>query len=1071
MKEKMLMRFISTVLLLLGFSHFSLAQRVDDNHVPQDFRMVNWNAAQGLYYGKVDCFLKDKNGFLWVGTERGLNRFDGSIFKNYLNPSGGNQTTIGNYILSLNEDSLHNIWVGTDKGISRYDIRADSFTHFVVDPNIPFSSFDRTIISFWATADWIYCVESDTLVTAYNTTTSQKKKICWLHHRLSWYANTFSILEQDSNCIWMLTSWLDNEGGLLRISLSDGKEQRYNFPSFMKENHWSESMCFDKKRNCIWISDLAGLIQFTLADKQFHYIDCLNFFNRGTGICMDLANRVWVGTWDKGLIIYDPQTESVERPFEKDTGLSQKANEFNYRIYCDRDGLVWIGYNITSGKGINQLLPVLKSFRRYPGNTGKPNSLSSTFGSLSGKAADGRIWISVNPDLNIFNPVTDSFQVIKAKDISGIGNNRGFYYLGIGRTAQKAWITAYQTYQTGELFELDILSKRCRPFTVVDRENQPILHPALISGVKLNHGQDDLFVGRLSDVEYGIYLLNKDSSVARQLSTIDTDFSGWESDGDRMVFLRRHGLGHNLTYTLVKGKLERTPNPLDSIEEWNHIYLDWSDHSWWVGNFMELIHYDNHFKVIHRYTHSEGVPLINVYGIHADKMGNIWFNTEYSIARLNPKTGHIRTLSTPEGFQEQSYFPGPLAADDNGDLYFLGFNGLDRVRPDQIKDDYPPSLVYLKSLEINQAPVSIPTAVDGEQEELNLKYFQNKISIETGIIDFYSKGINKIRYKLDGVNKDWQYGPANYTIRYEELPPGEYKLFMQADNAGHEFTGPIRSLLTRISPAFWNTWWFRIITGLILIGGFYTAIRYRLNQKFRLKLASSEKEKQLADMRQNTAELKQQTTELEMQALRAQMNPHFIFNSLNSINRFILQNNRLQAAEYLTKFSRLIRLILQNSQTALINLESEIESVKLYLSLEALRFDDHFEYKLSVDPDLDISLLKVPSLIIQPYLENAIWHGLMHKKEKGQLDIELSQEEDHLYFKITDNGIGRSQAATLASKSATLHKSMGLGITARRIDMLKSGKYQGSSVIINDLVNEDGSAAGTEVVIKIPVIQ
>ncbi|HSZ33285.1 MAG TPA: histidine kinase, partial [Puia sp.] len=150
------------------------------------------------------------------------------------------------------------------------------------------------------------------------------------------------------------------------------------------------------------------------------------------------------------------------------------------------------------------------------------------------------------------------------------------------------------------------------------------------------------------------------------------------------------------------------------------------------------------------------------------------------------------------------------------------------------------------------------------------------------------------------------------------------------------------------------------------------------------------------------ADLRHKTTELEMQALRAQMNPHFIFNSLNSINRFILQNNRLQASEYLTKFSRLVRLILQNSQAAMITLESELESVKLYLILEALRFDYHFEYKISVYPDLDISALKVPPLIIQPYVENAVWHGLMHKEEKGKLDIELSQENDYLYFKITD---------------------------------------------------------------------
>ena len=1051
------MRFVSAVFLLLGFPHLLLAQNAADKHFPEEYRLVNWNSDQGLYYGRVNCFLKDKNGFLWVGTEGGLNRFDGSLFKNFINPSGGNHTTIGNFILGLTEDSLHNIWVGTDKGISRYDIKADSFTHF-----LPGNVFDQPMVPFWATANMVYCVESDTVITAYNIISLQKKKICLLPERLyAWYENPFSVLEPDSNCVWMLSSTWD--GALLRVSLSDGKQQVYKCPSFTQNpniKHFSESMCYDKKRNCLWINDTEGLMQFTLADQQFHYIDRLkNIINRAAGISLDTANRVWIGTLDKGLIVYDPQTGSVERPFETDAGLSRKANEFNYRIYCDRDGLVWIGYWISSDKGINQLSPVLKSFRRYTDTT--------FWGSIE-KSTDGRIWIFAGSDLKIFNPATDSFRVIKTKDISGIGHNRSISYLGRGRSAQKAWVAGGQT---GELFEMDILSKRCHPIPVMDRENHRMLHPGLIQQTKLNHGQDDLFIGGLPEQKFGLFLLNKDSLVVHQIPTvINGDFAGWESDGDRMVFLRRHGEDSNLAYTLVKGNLERTLNPLDSFD-WNNIYSDPSDHSWWVGTFVELIHYDNHFNIIHRYTHSEGVPLVNVYGIHADKMGNIWFNTERSISRLNPKTGQIRTLSTPEGFQKQSYFPGPLAADDKGDLYFFGYYGFDRVKPGRVKDDYPPSFVYLKSLEINQAPVSIPAAVDGEQETLNLKYFQNKISIETGIIDYYSKGLSKIRYKLDGVNKDWQYGPANYTIRYEELPFGSYTLLMQADNAGHEFTGPIRSLLIRISPAFWDTWWFRIIAGLLLVGGIYLAIRYRLHQKFRLRLESSEKEKQLADMRQSTAELKQQTTELEMQALRAQMNPHFIFNSLNSINRFILQNNRLQAAEYLTKFSRLIRLILVNSQTALINLESEIESVKLYLSLESLRFDDHFEYKLSVDPDMDISALKVPSLIIQPYLENAIWHGLMHKKEKGQLDIELTQEKDHLYFKITDNGIGRRQATALASKSATLHKSMGLGITARRIDMLRSGNVQGSSVIINDLVNEDGIAAGTEVVIKIPVIQ
>jgi LytS/YehU family sensor histidine kinase len=250
---------------------------------------------------------------------------------------------------------------------------------------------------------------------------------------------------------------------------------------------------------------------------------------------------------------------------------------------------------------------------------------------------------------------------------------------------------------------------------------------------------------------------------------------------------------------------------------------------------------------------------------------------------------------------------------------------------------------------------------------------------------------------------------------------------------------------------------------LCALGLIYGWVRFRLKEKFRLQLERSEKDKQMA-------ELKHKGSELEMQALRAQMNPHFIFNSLNSINNFILQNNRAQASEYLTKFSKLVRLILQNSQASLIPLDSELESLELYLNLEALRFDYHFDYKISVPEDMDISALQVPPLILQPYVENAIWHGLMHKEEKGHLDIEVSEEENHLYFKITDNGIGRAQAAALASKSATKHKSMGLRITAHRIAIIQNSQTLESPVTISDLVNTDGSAAGTEVTIKMPLI-
>jgi tetratricopeptide (TPR) repeat protein len=221
----------------------------------------------------------------------------------------------------------------------------------------------------------------------------------------------------------------------------------------------------------------------------------------------------------------------------------------------------------------------------------------------------------------------------------------------------------------------------------------------------------------------------------------------------------------------------------------------------------------------------------------------------------------------------------------------------------------------------------------------------------------------------------------------------------------------------------------------------------------------------------NRIRMQHKASELEMQALRAQMNPHFIFNSLNSINMFILENNKLQASEYLSKFSRLVRLILQNSKEAFIPLESELEALQLYLELEALRFEHKFEYKISVEDEIDTTILKVPPLIIQPYAENAIWHGLMHKKEKGHLEIELYQQEDILYCKIIDDGIGRKKAAEVKSKSASTHKSMGIKITEGRIAIMEKMNGQNKSIEIKDLAYADGTAAGTEVVLKIPIMQ
>jgi LytS/YehU family sensor histidine kinase len=219
---------------------------------------------------------------------------------------------------------------------------------------------------------------------------------------------------------------------------------------------------------------------------------------------------------------------------------------------------------------------------------------------------------------------------------------------------------------------------------------------------------------------------------------------------------------------------------------------------------------------------------------------------------------------------------------------------------------------------------------------------------------------------------------------------------------------------------------------------------------------------------QKLTELENEKSHLEMQALRAQMNPHFIFNCLSSVNRFILINRIDEASDYLTKFSRLIRMALQNSEKPLISLESEVEALRLYLDLERLRFKNGFNYNITFINSIDSHTVYIPPMLIQPFAENAIWHGMMHKKGVGRLDIQLCATDKTLICDIIDDGIGREMASALSSRSAAKNKSMGVGITAGRLALLNKSKNGAAVLKIEDLMDEAGNGCGTKVKLTIP---
>ncbi|HMF73140.1 MAG TPA: histidine kinase, partial [Flavitalea sp.] len=231
--------------------------------------------------------------------------------------------------------------------------------------------------------------------------------------------------------------------------------------------------------------------------------------------------------------------------------------------------------------------------------------------------------------------------------------------------------------------------------------------------------------------------------------------------------------------------------------------------------------------------------------------------------------------------------------------------------------------------------------------------------------------------------------------------------------------------------------------------------------------AEEEKEKAQAIL----MDTQQKMADVEMQALRAQMNPHFIFNCLNSINRYIVKSDQATASLYLTRFAKLIRLILDNSNSKNVILSNELEALKLYIEMEALRFDKKFTYSIVIDEEVQADTIEVPPLIIQPYVENAIWHGLLHKETEGYLLIYISRlSENMIQCVIEDNGIGRDKAKELKSKSATTRKSLGMKLTESRLSLLNKYAELTASVDIIDLKTEGEAAEGTKVVLKIPML-
>lgn len=414
-----------------------------------------------------------------------------------------------------------------------------------------------------------------------------------------------------------------------------------------------------------------------------------------------------------------------------------------------------------------------------------------------------------------------------------------------------------------------------------------------------------------------------------------------------------------------------------------------------------------------------------------------WVSSREKLYRINLATDELAAFSYLNGIN-----PRDINAIDNGGNYiFIATNkGL----------IYFPETLKWKNTQAPKLYINYVLIEGKKQTNLSkiiLPFNNHNFSVDLSSISFRSRGNYTYRYRLSGLNDKWTSIPANNRqITFSHLPSGTYTFEVQAVNE-NGICSETRSFPITIEQALWETWWFYVLVTLLFIVIialiFYSRLKY-LKRK---------------------ADLKNKLVGSQLTALKSQMNPHFMFNALNSIQDLMLHKDTKGSNLYISKFSNLMRKVLNASDQSSITLQEEIEILSLYLDLEKLRFGNEFTFELNLDETIDPYSVTLPSMILQPFVENAIKHGLLHKKGEKKLSIQFILQEQ-LICEITDNGIGRKHAEEIKSRQ-NRNASFATSATEKRIELLNSFDRVNYKFEIIDLI-ENGQAAGTKVRISLP---
>lgn len=744
---------------------------------------------------------------------------------------------------------------------------------------------------------------------------------------------------------------------------------------------------------------------------------------------------IYITTRSAGLISFDPVTEQIRTYQHQALNKASISSNNLRRVHCNSNGYMII----TSTTGLNYTnieTPVLDQQNKFVDQTGTVTDNII----MAAEDAKGRIWLSNVSDLLILDPKTNKARNISPpKEIISRGNPNTEAAGICNDQSGNMWVS----YNGKGLAKFSVDGKLLL-FLTHEKKQVPTNHIRIIRLMQNNSlavgAEDGFFLLDPATLAVDTFVNDPALKAIARKRVIDI-----MPDGDEL-WLALSPRGGAYCYNFRTKKL-RTITEKEGLSS-SRVYTISKDRykNIYIGTYKGLNILDTmgRIRIIDK---RNGLRNTRVDNIVTDNRGRLWITNFHTLICYDPADSSFAYFDEQNGVRNAGFTVGQGILTHDGNIIFCN-NGLLIVNtniPLPRKQLYPRVSInrIYDDGGFDLLDPSVPVKLDYDNGKISFYYLANNLFATSRF--FY-------RYKMDNVDTGWQQATKNNQVTYN-LNPGKYVFHIQTSYIESDWQDADNKIFIIVSPPWWQKWWFRII-----VIAFVGAIVFFL---FRRRIAAI----------RTKASIRQQMAELEGKALRAQMNPHFIFNSLNAIQELIVTENYNASYQYLSKFSKLLRLVLNNSEKNFIPLSDEIEMNRLYLELESLRFKQSFHYTINTDEHTDTETTMFPSLLLQPFIENAIWHGLMHKEGDKKLSISFSTDNDIMSCVIEDNGIGREKAAGIKAQKLGSHHfaSKGTELAQQRVQVLRQTGLTATSIETKDILDTDGSVKGTRVEIKIPL--